>query len=68
MPEGVGTRDTGGRFEPAFEDALDPNIDGELRLKAGDAPLKVHHPPTDSQRSQAMIFYRQKSKANQVWS
>ena len=29
-------------FEPAFEDALDPDIDGEVRLKASDAPLKVH--------------------------
>eukprot|EP00435_Cladocopium_sp_Y103_P043395 s2664_g12.t1 len=25
-------------FEPAFEDALDPDIDGEVKLKAGDAP------------------------------
>ena len=58
--EGHGTGDTGESFEPAFEDALDPDIDGEVRLKAGDAPLKVHHPLTSSQRSQAMTFHRQK--------
>ena len=58
--EGHGTGDTGKCFEPAFEDALDPDIDGEVRLKAGDAPLKVHHPLTSSQRSQAMTFHRQK--------
>ena len=55
-----GTGDTGESFEPAFEDALDPDIDGEVRLKAGDAPLKVHHPLTSSQRLQAMTFHRQK--------
>ena len=58
--EGHGTGDTGESFEPAFEDALDPDIDGEVRLKAGDAPLKVHHPLTSSQHSQAMTFHRQK--------
>ena len=59
--EGVGTAGAGEEsFEPAFEDALDPDIDGEVRLKASDAPLKVHHPLTSSQRLQAMIFYRQK--------
>ena len=58
--EGHGTGDTGESFEPAFEDALDPDIDGEVRLKAGDAPLKVHHPLTSAQRSQAMTFHRQK--------
>ena len=58
--EGHGTGDTGESFEPAFEDALNPDIDGEVRLKAGDAPLKVHHPLTSSQRSQAMTFHRQK--------
>ena len=58
--EGHGTGDTGESFEPAFEDALDPDIDGEVRLKAGDAPLKVHHSLTSSQRSQAMTFHRQK--------
>ena len=58
--EGHGTGETGESFEPAFEDALDPDIDGEVRLKAGDAPLKVHHPLTSSQRSQAMTFHRQK--------
>ena len=58
--EGHGTGDTGESFEPAFEDALDRDIDGEVRLKAGDAPLKVHHPLTSSQRSQAMTFHRQK--------
>ena len=58
--EGHGTGDTGESFEPAFEDALDPDIDGEVRLKAGDAPLKVHHPLTSSQCSQAMTFHRQK--------
>ena len=58
--EGHGTGDTGESFEPAFGDALDPDIDGEVRLKAGDAPLKVHHPLTSSQRSQAMTFHRQK--------
>ena len=59
--EGVGTADAGEEsFEPAFEDALDPDIDGEVRLKASDAPLKVHHPLTSSQRLQAMIFHRQK--------
>ena len=47
-------------FEPAFEDALDPDIDGEVKLKAGDAPLKVLHPLTAPQRSQALIFHRQK--------
>ena len=59
--EGHGTGDTGESFEPAFEDALDPDIDGEVRLKAGDAPLKVHHPLTSSQRSQAMTFHRPKA-------
>ena len=59
--EGVGTTGTGEEsFEPAFEDALDPDIDGEVRLKASDAPLKVHHQLTPSQRLQAMIFHRQK--------
>ena len=58
--EGHGTGEAGESFEPAFEDALDPDIDGEVRLKAGDAPLKVHHPLTSSQRSQAMTFHRQK--------
>ena len=59
--EGVGTTGTGEEsFEPAFEDALDPDIDGEVRLKASDAPLKVHHQLTQSQRLQAMIFHRQK--------
>ena len=58
--EGHGTGDTGESFEPAFEDALDSDIDGEVRLKAGDAPLKVHHPLTSAQRSQAMTFHRQK--------
>ena len=63
--EGVGTTGTGEEsFEPAFEDALDPDIDGEVRLKASDAPLKVHHQLTPSQRLQAMIFHRQ--KAHQV--
>ena len=56
----TGLEITGESFEPAFEDALDPDIDGEVRLKAGDAPLKVHHPLTSSQRSQAMTFHRQK--------
>ena len=59
--EGVGTAEAGEEsFEPAFEDALDPDIDGEVRLKASDAPLKVHHPLTSSQRLQAMIFHHQK--------
>ena len=58
--EGHGAGDAGESFEPAFEDALDPDIDGEVRLKAGDAPLKVHHPLTSSQRLQAMTFHRQK--------
>ena len=59
--EAVGTAGAGEEsFEPAFEDALDPDIDGEVRLKASDAPLKVHHPLTASQRLQAMIFHRQK--------
>eukprot|EP00434_Breviolum_minutum_P044428 symbB.v1.2.039681.t1/scaffold6721.1/size16014/3 len=59
--EGVGATGTGEEsFEPAFEDALDPDIDGEVRLKASDAPLKVHHQLTPSQRLQAMIFHRQK--------
>ena len=49
-----------GRQALAFEDALDPDIDGEVRLKASDAPLKVHHPLTASQRLQAMILHRQK--------
>ena len=58
--EGVGTTGTGEEsFEPAFEDALDPDIDGEVRLKASDAPLKVHQ-LTPSQPLQAMIFHRQK--------
>lgn len=39
---------------------MDPDIDGEVRLKAGDTPLKVHHPLTPSQRLQAMSFHRQK--------
>ena len=44
--EGVGATGTGEEsFEPAFEDALDPDIDGEVRLKASDAPSS---PPTDS--------------------
>ena len=59
--EGVGATGTGEEsFEPAFEDALDPDIDGEVRLKTSDAPLKVHHQLTPSQRLQAMIFHRQK--------
>ena len=58
--EGVGTGEGAETFEPAFEDALDPDIDGEVKLKAGDAPLKVHHPLTAEQRSQALIFHRQK--------
>ena len=57
--KGVGTTGTGEEsFEPAFEDALDPDIDGEVRLKALDAPLKVYHQLTQSQRLQAMIFHR----------
>ena len=59
--EGVGTTGTGEEsFEPAFEDASDPDFDGEVRLKASAAPLKVHHQLTQSQRLQAMIFHRQK--------
>eukprot|EP00435_Cladocopium_sp_Y103_P007174 s1119_g2.t1 len=37
---GVGTAEGAETFEPAFEDALDPDIDGEVKLKAGDAPQK----------------------------
>ena len=67
--EGVGTAEAGEEsFEPAFEDALDPDIDGEVRLKASDAPLKVHHPLTSSQRLQAMIFHRQKPSLSETWS
>ena len=59
--EGVVTAGAGEEsFEPAFEDALDPDIDGEVRLQASDAPLKVHHPLISSQRLQAMMFHRQK--------
>ena len=47
-------------FETAFEDALDPDLDGEVKLKAGDAPLKVHHQLTATERSRALIFHRQK--------
>ena len=47
--EGIGTADAGEEsFEPAFEDAVDPDIDGEVRLKALDALLKIHHPLTSS--------------------
>lgn len=58
--EVVGATDDAEGLEPAFEDALDPDLDGEVRLKAGDAPLKVHHPLTAQQRSLALIFHRQK--------
>ena len=47
-------------FETAFEDALDPDLDGEVKLKAGDASLKVQHHLTATERCRALIFYRQK--------
>ena len=55
--EAVGVSDDAEGFEPAFEDALDPDLDGEVKLKAGDAPLKVDHPLTATQRSLALIFH-----------
>ena len=52
--------DTGGEFDATLDDVGDPDLDGQIKLKAGDAPQKVFHPLNNDARLQVLAFHRQK--------
>ena len=53
VPEG----DTG---DGDFDDVPEPDLDDEVKLKPGDAPLKVYHPLGTEARAHALLFHRQR--------
>ena len=53
-------RDPEGGGEGDFEDMMEPDLDGEVKPKPGDAPLKVYHPLSSTARTQALLFHRQR--------
>jgi hypothetical protein len=56
----VRTAEGDANTDAAFEDMLDPDLDGEVRLKVGDAPVKVYHTLSDAARTKALVYQRQR--------
>ena len=56
----VRTAEGDANADASFEDMLDPDLDGAVKLKAGDAPLKVYHTLSDAARTKALVYQRQR--------
>ena len=47
-----------GGCEGDFADMMGPDLDDEVKLKPGDAPLKVFHALNSAARTNALLFHR----------
>ena len=55
---GISRTSEEGVCEGDFADMIGPELDDELKLKPGDAPLQVYHPLTSTARIHALLFQR----------
>ena len=57
---GIVRASEGGAGDGEFDDIPDPDLDDEVKLKPGDAPLKVYHPLSAEERTRVLLFHRQR--------